>query len=247
MSLCQYTSDTGTKCTGSVSKNGGGVYCKKHRNTVSLNDECPVCCEKGPMYPLSCPHKMHLDCMRGMVEDTCPICRSKILNLPIFIREQIRKNRKQHQHEREEEDMREAQSYYDQQAAKISPQVQILLALAYLRDLGIPYERIPNVELILDPRIPYPCRGSIFSMVVSNVYRLLTQEVTVDGVIEEHNQMYEDAENYPFDPNACPIRTISVRPDTDSDQNDQSMFWGMDIDLSIAPPVDDELLLELTS
>ena len=58
-----------------------------------FNDECPICLsDDGIFYPMSCKHKIHLGCAKGMYSLNCPICRSQVENFPYYIYKKIKEN-----------------------------------------------------------------------------------------------------------------------------------------------------------
>ena len=58
-----------------------------------FNDECPICLsDDGIFHPMSCKHKIHLDCAKGMYSSNCPICRSEVENFPSYIYKKIKEN-----------------------------------------------------------------------------------------------------------------------------------------------------------
>ena len=58
-----------------------------------FNEECPICLsDDGIFHPMSCKHKIHLGCAKGMYSSKCPICRSEVENFPSYIYKKIKEN-----------------------------------------------------------------------------------------------------------------------------------------------------------
>ena len=90
------------------------AYCYTHRGQSSTkNAECPICLEKFSDSPcdiflLACAHQLHNECLAQLRTDSCPVCRSRLTNLPKELEGQIRARKIQDTTERNEEDLQEA-------------------------------------------------------------------------------------------------------------------------------------------
>ena len=61
-----------------------------------FNDECPICLsDDGIFHLMSCKHKIHLGCAKGMYSSNCPICRSEVENFPSYIYKKIKEKNSQ--------------------------------------------------------------------------------------------------------------------------------------------------------
>jgi hypothetical protein len=90
-------------------------YCYAHRGlSATKNVECPICLEKftesTDVFLLACAHQLHEDCMAQLRTDTCPVCRSRLTNLPEALDTQIRLRKTQDATERSEEEFQDALS-----------------------------------------------------------------------------------------------------------------------------------------
>ena len=70
-----------------------GVEAQNQGEKFSFNDECPICLsDDGIFHLMSCKHKIHLGCAKGMYSSNCPICRSEVENFPSYIYKKIKEN-----------------------------------------------------------------------------------------------------------------------------------------------------------
>lgn len=89
------------------------AYCYTHRGQSSTkNAECPICLEKFSdscnIFLLACAHQLHKECLAQLRTDTCPVCRSRLTNLPKDLDDQIRTRKSQDTTERNEEELQDA-------------------------------------------------------------------------------------------------------------------------------------------
>ena len=155
--------------------------------------------EEKDMHLLSCHHRCHLECLKGMIKVECPLCRSPIINLPPGVADGILAKGREFVRETEEErsrefmrELREEMSMTDEQT-RIPPQLEILMALRYLCELGIPPSRIPSrVNLEIDPESPLPTSGSIFQTTINRIIDIIQRQV--DEPPKEEDSSGSDAE-----------------------------------------------------
>ena len=88
-------------------------YCYTHRGlSETKNVECPICLEKFTAseepFLLACAHQLHTHCMDQLRTDTCPVCRSRLTNLPKDLCTQIHSRKLQDRTERNEEELQDA-------------------------------------------------------------------------------------------------------------------------------------------
>lgn len=107
------------------------------------NEECPICLgdDEKDMYPLSCLHRIHKECAKGLTKLECPLCKQKIINFPDSLVDQIKKNGKKLEQEREEEERREI---LESMNFLIPPQMVILQVIREMIDMGVPPDAIPS-------------------------------------------------------------------------------------------------------
>lgn len=103
---------TGRRCKKSPLQ--GAVRCYQHTDTKSTvessfpqayNQECPICLETTDenWLTLECNHRLHLECAEGLITSRCPMCRSRMRDLPLPLAKRIRRNRRQHREEQNAE------------------------------------------------------------------------------------------------------------------------------------------------
>jgi hypothetical protein len=225
---CSFVSESGQYCFRpkskkfSIDENPKG-YCKYHfenladtKSTDSFNSVCAICLEEGEtaesgkLYPLSCSHRFHVNCLSGMTKAECPMCRKPAINLPKSVKGKIDENErkyKQETNEQEEREFREmieseAMSY---QAVRLPPQIEIILAMKYIVELGIPVSMIPiDTILELDPQSPLPDPGSIFQNTVKLLIeviqkRTLSTTEEDDPVENDEDELVLDGDENPFE------------------------------------------------
>lgn len=190
---CSNISENGSKCFRPKLENS--EFCQVHTK-VELNDPCPICLEKdGNMYPLSCLHRIHLECMEGFTKLQCPICRAKLLNIPDELRKKIEKNGEVYKEEVCEEERRELLEYLERENSitqRLPPNVELLLALKYVAELGVPVCLIPSdVTIEIDVDSPLPEPGSIFQNAVKKILELIQNHVIEINEDDECDSCYE--------------------------------------------------------
>jgi hypothetical protein len=88
----------------------GTRKCKRH---TQVQEICPIC--QDPLddnYPLACGHCFHRECLKGLRQFSCPMCRAKIEAkfLPSYIRTEIKKHVAEDSKERDLENQQAAES-----------------------------------------------------------------------------------------------------------------------------------------
>jgi hypothetical protein len=199
---CNNISASGSKCFRRREENSD--FCNFHIDastrptTQYLNDECPVCMEEtGEMYPLPCFHRAHLKCLSGMTKLECPYCRAYMSNLPIAIRKNIEKNGEEYKEEVHEAERQEILELLERERTiteRLPPQVELMLAMKYVFELGIPLHMIPSSVVIeIDAESPLPDPGSIFQNAVKRILTLIQTHVVYVG--EEENDSFGDSDS----------------------------------------------------
>lgn len=194
---CSNISEKGSKCFRPANENSD--FCEVHRQrneTKYLNDDCPICLDsENEMYPLPCFHKAHLDCLAGMTKLECPFCRAKILNLPIDVRKQIEKNGAEYKEQVHEEERQEVLEMLEREHSiieRLPPQAELILAMKYVFELGVPLQLIPeSVVIEIDAESPLPEPGSIFQNAVRKILNLIQTHVISAG----ENDSYDSCDS----------------------------------------------------
>ena len=113
------------------------AYCYAHRGQSSTkNAECPICLEKFSDPPcdvflLACAHQLHNECLAQLRTDSCPVCRSRLTNLPKELEGQIRARKIQDTTERNEEELQEA-------VARLSQGMNMVLSPFLMSSFQVP-------------------------------------------------------------------------------------------------------------
>jgi len=116
------------------------AYCYTHRGQSSTkNAECPICLEKFSDSPcdiflLACAHQLHNECLAQLRTDSCPVCRSRLTNLPKELEGQIRARKIQDTTERNEEELQEA-------VARLSQGMNMVLSPFLMSSFQVPGAR----------------------------------------------------------------------------------------------------------
>lgn len=180
----------------------GQNLCERHimvTQPAKINTECPICLMdeseddgNSPLYPLSCLHRAHLDCISGMNTFQCPLCRERILNLPQRIKRQITANAAKYKKETQEEEERQIMELVNNENQRLPPQMEVILAMKYVFDLGIPLCLIPaEISIELDPETPLPSPGYIFHTTVKKIIDSVRDNTNIPG---EEDGSFENSE-----------------------------------------------------
>ncbi|HMP28323.1 MAG TPA: RING-H2 finger protein [Saprospiraceae bacterium] len=254
------------KCMRPVEK--GGEKCKFHK---ILNEDCPICLENDSdaqeWLLLSCTHRAHKECLKGMNKLECPICRGKIINLPADVKVAIENNREDYEVEiqaEEEQQFREMMQNEIQQDPP--PQLAIMLALRYVHQLGIPVHIIPqSISLEIDPGSPLPPAVYIFNQAVLQMMKCIqTTYLKNEDDIQEtdspleiiYNEIGDDIDDdQPFDFEGegivHRIRTVPMRntqPPNGAQRRSmvrREIFNTMNLNVENLPPLTEEDLEQL--
>lgn len=155
-----------------------------------FNTECPVCfsddTESSPMHMMPCMHRLHLECAIHLTSFECPLCRVKINNFPKNIHDSIVKNERERRDEIELDDRRALQNALQNtisppQAVPSEPplQLEVIAALQYLRDQGIPLRYIPvNIVVKVPRNSPRPPEGVIFSVILNHILCQISKDIS---------------------------------------------------------------------
>lgn len=243
--MCENIGPSGLKCFRKIPSNSKSKLCEYHsalldeKTKNTFNEICPICQEgdedmkPGTMvdiegenvevkwYPLSCMHRAHIHCMKGMNKLECPMCRSKIMNLPDSIRLTINSNSEKLKAENLEEQLQADRAFIEDLArqggtVRPPPQMELLMAMRYIFELGIPPSLIPGgITLEIDPESPLPHPGFIFQNAVANIIehiqsrvRDITEEDGEDAVFDNDNEDDENSSDDPFELEGDDLRVI---------------------------------------
>ena len=111
--------------------------------------------------------------------------------MPALIRKKIEKNGEQYKEEVHEEERREIRDLLEREGGitqRLPPQVELILAMKYVFELGIPLELIPvNTIIEIDAESPLPEPGSIFQNAVKKILELIQNNVImIEGEDDEY-------------------------------------------------------------
>jgi len=77
-----------------ISTKQKSVQKKISTKEIVYNSECPICLEEDENLFITkpCDHRIHLECVKGMMNSLCPMCRVKITNFPKRIADTLKNN-----------------------------------------------------------------------------------------------------------------------------------------------------------
>lgn len=180
-----------------------------------FNTECPICFSDhensatAVFHLMSCLHRIHLECAKGLNSFECPICRKNVNNFPDYIKSAIEVNSKVRAEAVELEDRQNLQRVVEQELQRAPPRAtieqEILSALQYVRNFKIPLKFIPTKILVtVFKDTPSPPEGVVFCTIIDyiskNILGILSLEeektsVDVFSKDEDTNPFEEDDEN----------------------------------------------------
>lgn len=166
--------------------------CEDQKDII-FNSQCPVCLEEdGDLFVMTCAHQAHLDCLKGMIKNECPICRKKILNLNADTKRSIEENASKYREEQIEQD-RQTAIENSRVHAQVSPQLIIFMALKYMDQLGFPTHLLPQeIRLTLDPSSPLPPAAFLFEQTVSEILKYIQSQYNNDSALEGELEDFDD-------------------------------------------------------
>lgn len=184
---------------------------------TAFNTECSICfSDKNPMIILSCLHKFHEECLEGHTNLDCPTCRQNVVNWPPRLKEKIKKNSLNLRDDLESQDRRrliEAQERNAEVLSRLSmflqppPEAEIISAMQYLRENGIPLRYIPQgINIRVSKNQPKPIPGVLFSTLVDKVLKSIQEDISSEELEIEENS--DDNENPFYDENEI-LETLS--------------------------------------
>lgn len=168
-----------------------------------FNKDCPVCLEStGEMLILSCLHRIHESCAEGLTDLSCPMCRKEVINWPSRIKAKIEANSRDREQELVEEDtaaLLEQQAHARAMMSQMTmflqppPQIEIMSALQYLADQGIPMHYIPQrVRIARQRNQPRVQPGVLFTTIVGQVMEKVQEDLTHGTLQVERDHPEED-------------------------------------------------------
>lgn len=122
-------------------------YCDKHKPQDD-DDECFICFEgdgEEKLFTLTCSHKTHLECVKGMKSMLCPYCEQEMTNLPQNLQDKIKANSIENKKRIEEEERREIMETMQTQNNANMVETTLRIGTSFLINEGIPVEFIPSV------------------------------------------------------------------------------------------------------
>lgn len=224
---CNHVNESGLRCFRQCVNSS---FCKKHTREIEYNTKCPICLEEeGEWFLLSCYHKVHIECLKGMVKAICPTCRAET-NFPPNIKDSIENNAKKYEEEKIEEERREILSMLDQEFdRRPPPQMEIVVALRYLYELGIPPFLIPEtITIHIDPTSALPTPGFIFQNTVREILNHIHMHSETADIFEEDGSVdgsFEDSEEE-FERNPIyKILTVPITPEQNPSPEDRPISY----------------------
>ena len=157
----------------------------------SFNNECPVCFDESEeMFILSCKHRIHEECSKGLIDTKCPICRLEVENWPSEIQELIEENMRKRKleidRETEEEILEEEQMRYNIMLnslrsyvfMRITPQEEFEMARRYLISQGVPECYIPgSMDISVSHEQLNFIEGIVFDVTVNSVLSAVLHDI----------------------------------------------------------------------
>ncbi len=177
-----------------------GTTTSQNIDTPYFNDGCPICLNKErDMLILSCFHRIHSKCAEGLKDLLCPICRIEVNNWPPTIFKKIEKNtaeRKQELIDEETEALRALSRSMMPSSIMFLQQLQdveIVNALQYLYQEGIPYYYIPQqIHITQQRNHPQVEPGVLFTTIVGQVIKKVQEDLSKDSLRAEKRHPKED-------------------------------------------------------
>jgi len=228
---CEGKTKLGNCCKKNCSE--GSNYCELHKNQSSLdsnattsasyyNEECPICFSStGQMHLTPCMHQIHIDCAKGMNNLECPLCMAPVNNYPRNIAEQIKSNGTEYQNKLDREDFENfitQQNEADREVPTIhvSPpiRIEIMSAIHFLKENGIPVEYIPtSVEISIFQDNPTFPQGTLFYAIVGHSIEKVTKDMEdLFDPIYSDSEEDDDEEENPFPTeNIGGLRSIDIK------------------------------------
>lgn len=172
--------------------------------------ECIICWDDNGCHKLGCNHYIHLQCATQLFSLNCPLCQQEMNNLPDDCKEQINKNTIARQQELDNEDREAAEAFnrFNIDLEQVlgstfrTPQIELMLAVSALRQMGIPLRFIPNelnIELGLNDPVPIPgfITGSIGNEVMERIQHEIgdfedDSDTIDDGISDDEDVFRED-------------------------------------------------------
>jgi hypothetical protein len=194
---------------------------------MEYNKECPICLEEGgdEWWILSCYHKSHVKCLKGLTKPECPICRKQV-QFSSEISSEINKNSEKYENEKLEDERREILNMLDQEfnTRRPPPQVEIIVALRYLYELGVPPFLIPRtITIHIDPSMALPAPGFIFQNtvkeIVNHIHLNSELDISDDEDFSDENSD-EKSENETH--SVYKILTVPIIPDQEPTERSRS-------------------------
>ena len=197
--------------------NKHGESCENFHSTSSskeeqFNKECPACfSDEGELYMMSCMHRMHSECAKHLISTECPLCRETVSNFHDNVIQSIAENEKIFQRDLEIED-REMLLNRERQidtilggllSAQTPSQIEVISAMQFLRNEGIPLSYIPtNIHISVPRDLPRLSPGTLFYAIVGHVMEKINQDLQFGNAEEpepfDHEEDNDDEEN-PFE------------------------------------------------
>ena len=223
---CEGKTKLGNCCKKNCSE--GSSYCELHKNQSPstdnnmttpvpyYNEECPICFSStGQMHLTPCMHQIHIDCAKGMNNLECPLCMTPVSNYPRNVTEQIKSNGVGYQNKLDREDFENFIAHQNEADREvptihISPplRIEIMSAIHFLKENGIPTEYIPtSVEIsIFQDNLTFP-QGTLFYAIVGHSIEKVSKDME-DLFDVSYSEDSEDSEADDDEENPFPRENI---------------------------------------
>lgn len=168
----------------------------RERDVTSFNTTCPICLDDtGSMIILSCLHRFHEKCCENLTDLNCQLCQQHVINYPPNLKKLIEKNSAARASELVEEDrqnlLQQQETLFSRMAIYMQPppNIEIMSALQYLRERGVPLKYIPqNVRISVQRGQPRILPGVLFTAIVGQVMERVQKDLG-------NGELYDDSED----------------------------------------------------
>lgn len=197
----------------------GSDFCEVHK--LQYNDDCPICISNIGKYGLvmePCNHRIHLECLEGIISLECPICRTGIVNCPENIKIKINKNKEKYAEKLNQDDINtfiETQIRANNED-RLTPHVttsriECISAICALKAIRIPDHYIPThvtITFYSENNIPLP-QGTFFDAIMQTSIEKLNQDVFY-SLDSDEIPSDDDSNNYDESEEDIPLFEINT-------------------------------------
>lgn len=153
-----------------------------------MTDICHICQEDQTvpeLFVLTCGHKFHLECLKHMINDVCPLCRTTASNLPPSVRAMIAEKKVNYNQEQFEDLF--IQEMIEHVMSRPPIELEILMAAEYILSKGIPSFFFPtDIFIEVQKTIQNMYNGFVRDMFVNNVIKNISY-LCFDYIVDDSN------------------------------------------------------------